>query len=240
MTRVKYVGKVAAIAVLYVLAARGGLQLDAVSGFATLVWPPTGIALAALLLGGYWLWPGIFLGALVVNVWTGAPVIVAMGIATGNTLEALAGSYALRRLPGFRLSLGSVRDALALIVFAAVLSTIVSATIGVTSLHLGAVVARGSVVETWRAWWLGDAIGALLVAPPILVWASARRPLLRPQRMPEAAALAVSVLVASLFVFLVPTATHSAAFAQAYVFFPIMIWAAIRFGQCGAVSTTFV
>ncbi len=163
-----------------------------------------------------------------------------MGIATGNTLEALAGSYALRRLPGFRLSLGSVRDALALIVFAAVLSTIVSATIGVTSLHLGAVVARGSVVETWRAWWLGDAIGALLVAPPILVWASARRPLLRPQRMPEAAALAVSVLVASLFVFVVPTATHSAAFAQAYVFFPIMIWAAIRFGQCGAVSTTFV
>jgi len=240
MTRVKYVGKVAAIAVLYILAARAGLQLDAVSGFATLVWPPTGIALAALLLGGYWLWPGIFLGALVVNVWTGAPVIVAMGIATGNTLEALAGSYALRSLPGFRLSLGSVRDALALIVFAAVLSTIVSATIGVTSLHLGGLVTRGSVVETWRAWWLGDAIGALLVAPPILVWASARRPLLRPPRMPEAAALTVSVFVASLFVFVVPTATRSAAFAQAYVFFPIMIWAAIRFGQCGAVSTTFV
>src|SRR5207237_10652134 len=114
MTRAKYAGRVAAIAALYIVAARAGLQLDTVSGFATLVWPPTGIALAALLLGGYWLWPGIFLGALIANVWTGAPVIVAMGIATGNTLEALLGAYALRRLPGFRLSLDSVRDALAL------------------------------------------------------------------------------------------------------------------------------
>ena len=240
MTRAKYAGRVAAIAALYIVAARAGLQLDTVSGFATLVWPPTGIALAALLLGGYWLWPGIFLGALIANVWTGAPVIVAMGIATGNTLEALLGAYALRRLPGFRLSLDSVRDALALIVFAAVLSTIVSATIGVTSLQLGGLVARGSFVETWRSWWLGDAIGALLVAPMILVWATARRPLVRPERMPEAAALTVSVLVASLLVFVVPTATHSGALAQAYVFSPIMIWAAVRFGQCGAVSTTFV
>ena len=73
-------------------------------------------------------------------------------------------------------------------IFAAVLSTIVSATIGVTSLQLGGLVARGSFVETWRSWWLGDAIGALLVAPMILVWATARRPLVRPERMPEAAA----------------------------------------------------
>src|SRR5947208_9584945 len=147
MTRVKYVGKVAAIAVLYILAARGGLQLDAVSGFATLVWPPTGIALATLLLGGYRLWPGIFVGALIANVWTGAPIVVALGIATGNTLEALLGSYALKRLPGFRLSLDRVMDAVALIVLAAGLSTLVSASVGVTSLHLGGIVARSDVIE---------------------------------------------------------------------------------------------
>src|SRR5438034_8966003 len=101
MTRVKYIGKVAAIAVLYVLAARAGLQLDAISGFATLVWPPTGIALAALLLGGFALWPGVFLGAVVANILTGAPLLIAGGIGIGNTLEALLAAYALTRLAKF-------------------------------------------------------------------------------------------------------------------------------------------
>src|SRR6266550_4546969 len=235
-----YVGQAVAVAVVYVVAARAGLQLDAVSGFATLVWPPTGIALATLLLGGYRLWPGIFVGALIANVWTGAPIVVALGIATGNTLEALLGSYALKRLPGFRLSLDRVMDAVALIVLAAGLSTLVSASVGVTSLHLGGIVARSDVIETWRSWWLGDAIGALLVAPPILVWATARGISPRPRRMLEAAALAASVLIASLLIFVAPVSSHTRAFDQAYVFFPLLIWAAIRFGQCGGVTTTFV
>jgi signal transduction histidine kinase len=235
-----YVGQVVVVAVFYIVAARAGLQLDAVSGFATLVWPPTGIALAALLLGGYRLWPGIFVGALIANVWTGAPIVVAIGIATGNTLEALLGSYALKQLPGFRLSLDRVMDAVALIVLAAGLSTLVSASVGVTSLHLGGVVPRSDVMATWRSWWLGDAIGALLVAPPILVWATAAKMSRRPWRMLEAAALAASVLIASLLIFVVPVTSHTRAFDQAYVFFPLLIWAAIRFGQCGAVTTTFV
>jgi signal transduction histidine kinase len=234
-----YVGRVVAVAVVYIVAARAGLQLDAVSGFATLVWAPTGIALAALLLGGYRIWPGVFLGALIANVWTGAPVVVALGIATGNTLEALLGSYALRRIPGFRLSLDRVMDAVALIVLAAGLSTLVSATIGVASLHLGGLVAPADIMETWRSWWLGDAIGALLVAPPILIWATAPRFSPSPVRMLEAAALAASVLITSLVMFL-PVTSPSRAFNYPYVVFPPLIWAAIRFGQCGAVTTTFV
>ena len=235
-----YIGKVAAVAVVYIVAARAGLQLDAVSGFATLVWPPTGIALAALLLGGYRLWPGVFVGAAIANVWTGAPVVVALGIATGNTLEALLGSYALKRLPGFRLSLDRVMDVLALIVLAAGLSTLVSASIGVASLHLGGIVKSGDVMLTWRLWWLGDAIGALLVAPPILVWATPPRFSPSPARMLEAAALAASVLIVSVVVFIVPVTWHTHAFDYPYAFFPPLIWAAIRFGQCGSVTTTFV
>src|SRR5690349_8789936 len=77
---------------IYVVTAKLGLRLDAVSGFATLVWPPTGIALAALVLFGRRLWPAIAAGALVVNWTMGAPLVVALGIAVGNTLEAVVGA----------------------------------------------------------------------------------------------------------------------------------------------------
>ena len=235
-----YVLRVAAVAVVYVLAARAGLQLDAVSGFAALVWPPTGIALAAILLGGHRLWPGVFIGAAVANVLTGAPVLAAAGIATGNTLEAVVGAYAMQRVAGFRPALYTVRDVLALIVFAAILSTMISATIGVASLIAAGIVQPRALAETWRTWWIGDAIGALLVAPVILVWATRPTMALAPRRFVEAAGLALGVLVASLILFLSPLPRDGGPLGQAYVFFPLLMWAAIRFGQRGAVSATIV
>jgi len=231
--------KTAALAVVYVFAARMGLELGTVSGFATLVWPPTGIAIAALLLGGYRLWPGVFLGALVANVWNGAPILVGLGIATGNALEALAAVYLLRRLPDFRVSLDRVRDAVGLIVLAAGLAPVLSATIGTATLDLAGLVPPGQVGEHWRAWWLGDAIGALLVAPAILVWIS-KPTFTSAPRLLEAFALGALVVIASIFVFVVPESGNSGLFSQSYVFFPLLIWAAIRFGQHGAVSTTLL
>ena len=228
------------VAVLYVLAARVGLMMDAVAGFATLVWPPTGIALAALLLYGYGLWPGIFVAAFAANIWTGAPALVALGIGVGNTLEAVLGAYALRRIPGFRPSLDRLRDVLGLIVLAAGLTTTVSATIGISSLYLGGIVSLDGVGETWRAWWLGDLIGDMLVAPVLLAWAAAPRSLPEPKRLLEAAALGVSVLAIGLLIFGRPAATDTGPFGQSYMFFPVLIWAALRFGQRGAVTATFL
>ena len=121
-SQLKLAGKIAGIAALYVIAARGGLQLESISGFATLVWPPTGIALAALLLGGYELWPGIFIGAVVANMLTGAPPLVAVGIGVGNTLEALLGTYLLLRLIDFRPAIERVQDAIGFVLFAGVCS----------------------------------------------------------------------------------------------------------------------
>ena len=121
------------LATVYVAVARLGLQLDPVSRFATFVWPPTGLSLAALLLFGPSVWPGVALGALVANLWNGAPIPLAAGIALGNTLEAVVGAYALSHIPGFRLSLDRLVDALGL-VGVALTSTRVSATIGATSL----------------------------------------------------------------------------------------------------------
>src|SRR6266511_3149140 len=110
------------LCLIYVSTAKLGLSLDAVSGFATAVWPPTGLALAALILGGFRLWPGIALGAFLVNLSAGAPLLVACGMALGNTLEALVGTWLLHRVIGFHPALDRLRDVFGLVVLAGVLS----------------------------------------------------------------------------------------------------------------------
>jgi len=137
-------------------------------------------------------------------VLTGAPILVAIGIAVGNSLEAFFGAYALRRIPGFRLSLDRVRDAIGLIILAAALAPLIAATVGVTSLQLGGLVPSGAFASTWRAWWLGDAIGAVLVAPLVLVWAT-KPPAIPPAyQLLEAGALTLAVVTAGLLLFVVP------------------------------------
>jgi signal transduction histidine kinase len=236
--RLVWGAETAALAALYVVAARFGLALDAVAGFATLVWAPTGIAIAALLLRGYRLWPAVTLGALIANVWAGAPPGTAAGIALGNTLEAVVAVYALRQLPGFRASLERLVDVLAFIVLAAGLSTVVSATVGTASLRLSGVIAAGETAATWRTWWLGDMIGALVVAPLLLVWGTMQPGFPERRRVLETLALATTVITASLLIFTSPVAPGARA-QQAYLLFPPLIWAALRFGKRGAVTSTF-
>ncbi|MBI4509840.1 MAG: MASE1 domain-containing protein [Deltaproteobacteria bacterium] len=237
----RYMAQVLAVAVLYAVVGRLGLMLDAVGGFATLVWPPTGISLALLLTQGYRLWPGVWLGALVVNVWTGAPLPVAAGIATGNSLEAILGALALRRIPGFRPSLERLTDVVGLVVLAAGLSTMVSATVGVSSLFLGGVVPPSRFWVTWQAWWLGDVLGDLVVAPLLLTWRGGFTSRVRPHRLLEGLVLALLLAWTALYVSLdglVPIAT--APFQQPYVLAPLFIWAALSFQQRGAASATFL
>jgi signal transduction histidine kinase len=243
-----YLFEVAALAAVYVIAARAGLKLNAVSGFATLVWPPSGMALAGLLIAGIRLWPGVFIGATVANILTGAPLLIAGGIGVGNTLEVVLAVYALLSIPDFHRSLDRVRDVMALIVLAALASTAVAATIGVTSLRLGRIVSAGQAGETWRAWWFGDMIGDLLVAPMILVWWwRGQRLAMRPGRAAgraagrawEAIALVVCLGAASVFVFS-RGPNSMGGFEQPYILFPLLIWAAIRFGGRGSVTALFV
>jgi len=211
-------------------------MMDAVSGFATLVWPPTGISLAALLLFGYRYWPAVLVGALTTNLLAGAPVLVALAIAAGNTLEALAGTYTLRRIPGFRTQLDRVRDVIAFLVLAALASTAVSATIGVTSLYLGGIVSGPQAAVTWRAWWLGDVIGDLLVAPLLLTWVMDSRVRVRPARLLEAAVIVALMTGAILIVFSGPPSADRAPVAYAYMVFPPLVWTALRFEQRGTVT----
>src|SRR5216683_2740183 len=164
--------------VAYFVTARLGLLMDAVAGFATLVWPPTGIALAALFLFGTRLWPGVLAGALFVNLVAGATLPEALAIGTGNTLEALAGSWLLRRVARFDPRLERINDVISLVLLGAICSTAISAAVGVASLLLGGTIAPPLSWLTFRAWWFGDMLGDLVVAPLLFVWIS-RPPLAR-------------------------------------------------------------
>ena len=224
----------ALLAALYVLLARFGLGRHAINVFATLVWAPSGLSLAALLILGTRFWPAIFVGAAVANLWTGAPVLVALAIGAGNTLEAVLGAWALRRIPDFRRSLDRVVDAVGLILLAAIGSVAVSATIGVASLALAGVVAPERVYQTWGAWWLGDAIGDLVVAPLLLTWIPSREASSRRPRMIEGMALGIGLVGLSVFLFGTTRGGLTSLLA------PLLVWAALRFEQRGAALATFV
>jgi signal transduction histidine kinase len=236
-----YLFRLTGLFAAYVVTARLGLLMDAVGGFATLVWPPSGIALAALLIGGYRLWPAIALGALVVNAWVGAPLAVALGIAVGNTLEAYFGAYLLRRVAHFESGLDRLPDVFAL-VFTAFLTAAVAATSGVTSLALGHVVPWSEYGSTLTAWWVGDALGVLIVAALILTYFSRFPvPLKRSRFLMEVGVLLGLLVFLTLAVFgkIVPTDWRAVPH-QSYLLFPVLIWAAVRFGPRGAALGTFV
>ena len=235
-----HVAELILLSIVYVAAARLGLKIGPVSGFATLVWPPTGIALAALLLRGVRLWPAVLLGALVANLLSGASFPVASGIGIGNTLEAVLAAFLLRRVFRIHLELDRLVDVLALIALAAGLSTLVSATVGLLALRAGGIVQPGHLAETWRAWWVGDALGDLVVAPFLLTWSGAGALTAFPRRTLEVAALAVVAVGVSSFLFLVGPPLDPAPVRQAYILFPLLIWAAIRFGPRGGTATILV
>jgi PAS domain S-box-containing protein len=218
------------VAVAYVIAAQLGFRLAFVAEQVTTVWAPTGIAQAALLLWGLSLWPAIWVGAFVANAGTEAPLWAAASMATGNTLEAVAAVWILRRLPGFDLRLVRIRDAVAFIVVAAIMSTAISATIGVTTLCAAAIQPWTTFSELWWDWWLGDALGALVVAPVILTTHRTPSALSR-RKWVETCVLVVGTAAVTQIFFgqvLGHTIGHH---PVEYVIFPFVIAAAMRLGQ---------
>jgi PAS domain S-box-containing protein len=210
----------------YVATALLGLALDPVGGFAALVWPPTGIALAALVRGGPGLWSAVAAGAFVANVWSGAPLLAAAGIAAGNTLEAVIGARLLR-LDAAIGPVRRVRYALRLLA-AALAAPLSSASIGVLSLWATGVLTTEKLTVAWQAWWLGDVLGALVVAPVFLDWGGGQRArAIVSERALETALLIVAVLASAALSF---SGDPAAPLQRPHLIFPALIWAAIRFG----------
>jgi PAS domain S-box-containing protein len=162
----------ATVTIAYLVAAEIGFRAAFVAEQVTTVWAPTGIALAALLLLGRRLWPAVWLGAFLANAGSDAPLWTAAIIATGNTLEALAGTWALRKLPHFDVDLSTVASVLSFVGIAAAASTMVSAAIGTVTLCAAGVQPWTRFAALAYDWWLGDALGAVIVAPAILTTVS--------------------------------------------------------------------
>jgi two-component system CheB/CheR fusion protein len=219
------------VAVLYVLAAKLGLALAFQARQVSAVWPPTGLALAAVFRFGPRAVPGVVLGAFFANAMAEEPLWVAAGIAVGNTLEALAGVAILKRL-GFEAKLSRLRDALALL-GAATVSATVAATIGVACLVAGNVQPAESLLALWSVWWLGDALGDLVLAPLLLVWMTSGVALRRGAYF-EGPILLAGLFAASVFAFVQAPPGPDLKF----LIFPFLIWAAVRFGPPATATVT--
>jgi len=205
----------------------------------TAIWPPTGFAIAAVFRLGRRSSIGIFLGALIANATTDEPLAVATGIAIGNTLEALLAVTILRRFD-FDAGLARVRD---VFVFAGAtaISPIVAATIGVTSLGLGGVQPVSALPGLWWLWWIGDALGGLILAPLLLVWSVGR--VLRPAGRVRGPAPRIEGVIGIVLLGAV-CATSFVVLrhvqATEYVVFPFVIWAALRFGPRGTATVAVI
>jgi len=247
MTRRLYSGAaILVFAAVYFCAAEFGLSLAFVNASASAVWPPTGIALAVLLLWGHRLWPGIFLGAFLANLFTPAPpettmvMVVAktFGIATGNTLEAVVGARLVNQFANGRHAFEKAHDIFKYILLAVVVSTALSATLGVTSLALAGFAGWDDYFLIWTTWWLGDAIGALIFTPLIVIWSTNRFSRWNRHRLFEAAAIFCVVLLVSLIVFGGQTHDPLSRYFR-FLLYPAALWAAYRFGQRGAINAVF-
>jgi PAS domain S-box-containing protein len=223
-----------ALAIVYYGAARLGLGYASVGESISLVWPPTGIALAALVAFGLRLWPAVAVGAFLANWATPIPLAAAAGIATGNALEALVGAAILRHAAGPRPDFESLPAVRALVLAAAPLGALVSAGFGVSALALSGALPAGTALSAGAVWWTGDVLGAVVVAPVLLVWLVSRR------RPGTRGALEIALLclgtaaAAELALGRLVDPSLLRGLDYLYLLFPFVVWAAVRFGSRGA------
>ncbi len=223
----------AVVALAYWLAASASLRLALVHGQVTPIWPPTGIALVAMLVFGRRVWPAVFLGALAVNLPIGPSPLGAAFIAAGNTLAPLAAASLLKRV-GFRIELNRLRDAAAIIVLGALVAMTISATVGSSVLLLSGAVPADGFWSTWAVWWTGDAMGVLLVAPFLLsLLPNASSPVLTLRSGAEFVGLLLGVGILTFVLF-------QNQLRLEYLVFPLIMLAAWRFRLRGAAPAALI
>jgi signal transduction histidine kinase len=223
---------------LYLAAAKVGLTYAVVDSTVSLVWAPSGIALAALLVFGWRMAIGVALGAFLANVGTGIPLLAACSIAVGNTLAAVVGTMLLLRFPGFSIGLRTRSDVFALILLGAMLATMVSASVGAATLAMAGTMQDPAAV--WLKWWLGDMIGVLVVAPPLLLATTATLRAPSAAKVAEALCLLAVLLVVSVKIFGAPELEAGRYYVAPLAVFPFLMWASLRFRQLGASLVTLV
>jgi PAS domain S-box-containing protein len=228
------------VAAAYYLTGRLAVSLAIPPGVATVVWPPSGVALTAVLLWGGQVWPGIWLGSVLINIGTlydassiasAARAILVVGtIGIGSTLQPLLGAFLIRRFIGSTNLLDGPRDAFAFVGIEAI-SCVVASLIGTTSLCLGAFAPWWAYRHTWFTWWMGDLVGIIVITPLALAWRTWTLKGLRPQHAIEALALAVLMVGVGRFALWGSLSSENGIYSMKFVLVPFVVWAAFRFGQ---------
>jgi signal transduction histidine kinase/CheY-like chemotaxis protein len=231
---------IGALTLIYLIAGKLSLLLAFLHKSASPVWPPAGIALAALLILGYRVWPAIFVGAFVVNLTTAGNIFTSLGIATGNSLEALCGAWLVNSFAGGSRVFDRPQDVFKF-ALAVLISTAVSPTLGLSSLALGGFAQWSSYWPIWATWWLGDTSGDLVVAPLLLLWSVpvTQRKWNRQQVIEVSFLLLLLVALAeTVFGGWFPISAHN--YPISFICGPIIIWMAFRFTSRETATGIFI
>ena len=230
-SRWRYLAAVGITAAVYFVAGKFGLSLASVHTNVSPVWPPAGLALAAVLLFGVRVWPGVFLGALLVNLTTPIPVVAAFAIAVGNVAEAVIGAGVLRAF-SFRNSLDRARDVFKF-VSAVVICTGIAATIGNLSLVLWHSAQWSQFPLLWLTCWLGDLTGAVTVTPLVLTWLAGKGHWLPRRRYLEATILILLLSASAMVTFAGKSPASLQYYPLSRLLIPFLLWASFRLGRRG-------
>ena len=192
-------------------------------GYATAVWPPSGIAVAALLLAGNRLWPAVWAGSFIANLSIDGALVASAVIATGSTLQVAVVAHLVRRHVGVPQRFETVDQVVRFVLIAA-LGSIIAPTFALLPLAAFYRMPLDELIGNWSTWWQGDACGVLVFAPLILSWSARSTVAWTPRKLLEAALFAALLLGAAHLVL-------SAGFARTFLIVPLIVWAAFSFGQ---------
>src|SRR5215831_13645262 len=234
-----YIAGLIGIGLAYFVLAKSGLALALIHPSASPIWPPTGFALAAILLWGYRAWPAIFLGAMMANATTKGSMSTAISIATGNSLEALVGAAVINVWSNGRDTFSTPNTVAKFAVICVVLATPISATVGITTLVIAGYAEWANFVNIWLTWWLGDMIGALVVTPLVVLCAlSDARAFRRTELTKSAAVISLAVVVG--FIAFNPLFKQSQHPELGFLAVLPLLWAALRRGPRDTAIASFI
>jgi len=231
--------RISIVTLIYFVVGKFGLMLASLHASASPVWPSTGIALAAILVLGYRVWPGIFIGAFLVNVTTAGDVATSLAIATGNTLEALAGAWLVIRFARGKNFCDRPQDVFKFALVAAT-STIISPLFGVTSLAFAGFADWTHYGAIWLTWWLGDVTGDLVFAPLVVLWSVGLQQGWSKKEATEVGVLFLLLVLLSGVVFAGWLEMSSRNYPITFICGPIVIWTAFRFRPLETATGIFI
>lgn len=236
----KNLAVVAALAAIYFAIGKLGLMFPLMRPSITPVWPPSGIAVAGLLLLGYRVWPGIFLGALAVELTTPCGLGTAFGVAVGNTLESMAAAWLANRFAGGRNFFERPLNVLKFAVLVGVISPLVSPPLGVRSISLDRFIFWGGGGASWLIWWLGDMVSLVVLSPLLVVWGVNPRWRWNRWKTLEFGLMVLLLVAVAQIVFGGWAPASARDYLFSYLCLPFLFWAAFRFGERETMTATFV